>query len=279
MEQFEIPHADAYVGRHIPKQLHKEAAAWFEKYWREHGTKEIEDIELKKTPRHQEIIDIAAHAVDAYLVEYGRKKIIAVPAEKIHLLRQGGVSEYTQGRLANGVHAGLFGSILTDIGSNDIQTALHVFHELFHTKSFQVLQTTGKHGGNGDIAVYRTGFMVSSRDGKRKYFDSIEEVITAYMERKFYRDILFTHPAFQNDVANNIVPEFSRPEELQDLHDLVTDLYEQNKTEFASEDEVMRLFIEAEATGHLLRVARLVEKTYGKGSFRELGGVTGVTKK
>ena len=43
------------------------------------------------------------------------------------------------------------------------------------------------------------------------------------------------------------------------------------KDKFKTKDEIFDLFLEAEATGKLLKVGRLVESSLGKGSFRELG--------
>lgn len=55
---------------------------------------------------------------------------------------------------------------------------------------------------------------------------------------------------------------------------LIDDLYNKNAGSFASREEVFNLFARAVMTGRLLSVARLLEKTYGKGSFRELGEKT-----
>ncbi|MBX4190155.1 hypothetical protein KW791_02580, partial [Candidatus Parcubacteria bacterium] len=58
------------------------------------------------------------------------------------------------------------------------------------------------------------------------------------------------------------------------FNQLAEDLYEKNKTEFQSPEEVFTLFAKAALSGRLLPVARLIEKTYGKGKFRELGEKT-----
>ena len=279
MEKFEIPHADNYVGRHIPKNLHKEVEAWFNDYWKEHGVEEIKGLELVKTPRHKEIIEIASRAVDVYLAQFGRKKVIDVPLEKIHLLRTGGTEEYSEGHILTGAHSSVYGSVLVDEASSELQTVIQIFHELYHAKSYHVLQTTGRHGEKGDIQPYHSGFRVVSRDGKQKFFDDIDEAVTTYMERKFYNDVLENHPSFQEEISSGVTPEFSRSRELRDLNDLVNNLYEQNKSEFENKEKVMNIFLEAQVTGHLLKIGRLVEKTYGKGSFRELGKLTGEAQK
>ena len=62
------------------------------------------------------------------------------------------------------------------------------------------------------------------------------------------------------------------------LKKLIQTLYEKNEDEFESEEEVFNLFAKAAISGRLLPVARLIEKTFGKGSFRELGEETAKRK-
>lgn len=59
--------------------------------------------------------------------------------------------------------------------------------------------------------------------------------------------------------------------ERQALNDLVTDIYEKNKKDFQSAEEVFVLFAQATMSDRFLPLGRLIEKTYGKGSFRKLG--------
>jgi len=42
---------------------------------------------------------------------------------------------------------------------------------------------------------------------------------------------------------------------------------------FKSADDVYKIFLNAHFTGHLVTIGRLVEKTFGEGSFRELGNM------
>jgi hypothetical protein len=59
--------------------------------------------------------------------------------------------------------------------------------------------------------------------------------------------------------------------ERRKLDKLIDELFEKNKDEFKDREEVFDIFARAVMTGRLLPVARLIEKTFGKGSFRELG--------
>ena len=55
---------------------------------------------------------------------------------------------------------------------------------------------------------------------------------------------------------------------------MIDDLYLKNKGSFESKEDVFDLIAKAVLTGRLLSVARLMEKTHGKGSFRKLGAET-----
>ncbi len=61
------------------------------------------------------------------------------------------------------------------------------------------------------------------------------------------------------------------PEARKKLNGLITELYEKNKNDFQSQEEVFDLFAKAALSGRLLPIVRLIEKTFGKGSFRRLG--------
>lgn len=64
---------------------------------------------------------------------------------------------------------------------------------------------------------------------------------------------------------------YSYGKERAELNELVNDLFAKNQSEFSSPEEVFVIFAKASMTGRLLPVARLIEKTYGRGSFREIG--------
>lgn len=59
-----------------------------------------------------------------------------------------------------------------------------------------------------------------------------------------------------------------------ELNKLVGDVYEKNKEDFKSREDVFNLFARATMSGRLLPLARVIEKTYGKGAFRKLGKKT-----
>ena len=61
------------------------------------------------------------------------------------------------------------------------------------------------------------------------------------------------------------------------MNTLIGEIYVKNSESFSSEEDVFKMFAEAVMTGRLLKVARIIEKTFGKGSFRQFGIDTSVT--
>lgn len=59
--------------------------------------------------------------------------------------------------------------------------------------------------------------------------------------------------------------------ERKKLNLLINNLFDKNKDDFETREQIFTLFANATINGNLLPIARLIEKTFGKGSFRALG--------
>ncbi len=68
--------------------------------------------------------------------------------------------------------------------------------------------------------------------------------------------------------------DYSYIKERGKLNRIVKDIFKNNTSDFKSVEEIFDIFAKAAMSGKLLPVARLIEKTYGKGSFRKLGEET-----
>lgn len=58
--------------------------------------------------------------------------------------------------------------------------------------------------------------------------------------------------------------------ERQELYLLIDDLYQKNQPDFPSRESVFMLFAKATLDGDLRPLVRVIEKTYGQGSFKKL---------
>lgn len=126
-----------------------------------------------------------------------------------------------------------------------------------------------------------------------KYFSKIPEIADEYEAREeilkealksgeemddLRRSIAnFSEESIENQTKKGFkfaLRGYSYDEEREDLNDLIDELYEKNKSQFESEEDVFAVFAKAVLTGRLLPAARLIEQSFGKGSFKTLGVLT-----
>lgn len=162
--------------------------------------------------------------------------------------------------------------------------------------------------GNGEeiesLNIRRSGFSVGTKDGKKLLFHKLNESIITELEIRFEKAYMVKWPELGvelkardkyveqiaerdhvpvekvrqtvagikgDDASGDKWVSYGYHDERQRFNSLVDELFEKNKSDFESREAVFRLFAEATMTGRLLPVARLIEKTFGKGSFRLLG--------
>jgi len=273
-----MPHVDKAVG--IPTKYsdeQKNLETYISNKFKE-GGKKIEEHEIEKTERDIFLIDFTQKAVDDYLKKYSRKKNVIIPIENVHILEKGGVSKFTGGKINTGACSPKYGDIVVDRTEIDIDFSLVVFHELMHLKSYNSLQVTnGKTKEERTIQSFRGGFSVTTRDGKKTFFKDVNEAIVGFLTKKFFEEYIEKSDIFKDELTSQkekkISFNLSRQKEMRDGMKYMSDIYELNKNKY-SQEEIMDIFIDAGINGNLLKVARLIEETFGKGSFRILGEAT-----
>lgn len=185
-----------------------------------------------------------------------------------------------------------------------------LIHEFMHFNSLLSLQVKEENGklipiGGG---VRRIGFKLEKRGEKGfVYFYNLDEAVieelTKRFSKKFLRqspllkkgqeeidtqvakmpaeaqkkaeDISFVKTTKEGDLYKTTLHTYSYVKERKNLNRLIDELYEHNKDSYQSREEIFNLFAQAVMNGRLLPVARLIEKTFGKGSFKQLGERTG----
>lgn len=181
-----------------------------------------------------------------------------------------------------------------------------VLHEIIHLKQFEIEQLDDAHRSH---APYRSGFEIDSTFKKDKMakgfyrvFTGLNEAVVATMENKFVGRIAENIPelkdeiewlksheaaelkekvAHERGVDVNEIFWISRDGKFfetrsyvgqrQTLQYLVETIYQDNKDKFASDEAVMWLFFVAHFNGKILGLAKLIENSFGKESFRILG--------
>lgn len=237
----------------------------------ERGARFINDFEVEKTEREMKIINFVITEADRVLKDLGRENPAEIAGSNIHLLREGGTYEYTKRRLRTGAHATKLGSVVVDRQESEVKFALVLFHELMHMKAYKALQLIQDGGGKNKLDMYRSGFSVADRQAKNVYFESFEEAVITYLTQRFYTDVVFMDPLFFEEVSGSETRhEISRANELESLNKLVDNLWEHNKDTYRTREDIFNLFVDAHVNGGLLKIGKLIEKTMGKGSFRQL---------
>jgi len=126
----------------------------------------------------------------------------------------------------------------------------------------------------------RGGITIASYDKKQQlypshiYFEGLNEAIIEELTIRFGQGNFELIPELQRELIDKNTYGYS--EERKKLKEIIEKIYETNKDleHFNSSEDVFYIFAKAVMSGKTLKIARLIEKTYGKGSFRKLGEET-----
>ena len=269
---------------------------------------EFYDAEREKTPEEMEIIKGILTRLPEFVKKYGGKPVPLTP-DHIHVLDFNRMSEEEKKNLGNII--GHYDHILQTARvivegneDNNLNFANRTVHELLHFSSFQSADFENKENKILNEQHRIGGLLIRTSDelGKEQiYFNDWDEAITEELAVRFdeeyfksieplseilkQRDKLRAnfaenHPeTSQGDVkriVNNITSngDFTYFVERQECTMIIENIFKNNSDKFRSIDEVFDVFAKAYFTGKILPIAKLVEKTYGNGSFREFGEKT-----
>ncbi len=195
-------------------------------------------------------------------------------------------------------------AIFSDTSSeypNRIGLANSVAHEFIHANSFQSVVV---YPGN-ERSAYRNQ-RVGLSAGKGRFFDELNEAITAELNKRFHREFLkdidFTASSFkklQEDIenikakvedaskwvddlasiheiplpdgtTNAIFEDFEYKEHREKLNKIIDKINELNPDRFKDREEIFNIFAKAMITGEIKELTELIETTSGRGSFKKL---------
>lgn len=261
----------------------------------------IGQYEIKKTPRQRELISFVVDAVNELLKEYGQEGKEA-SIDLVKIVKQEFFKKNDSDR-SSAVYLDYLQAIAINDGKklSDTAFAESVFHEFMHLFSFQRSVVKGGNSeGYADLRNERLGLSIRTNefreDGEDKsYFNYINEAIVTELCIRFQKKMresdffkkdfwLLRQKYGAHDKSNAIlrmdrnadgseepVSIFAYRDEHRRTMDTLKIIYEKNNDKFSSPDDVFEFFAKAHFSGRLLPVARLIEKTFGKGSFRGIG--------
>lgn len=254
------------------------------------------EFEMKMSPRQKEILSFVVEKVNELLDRYA----ISGARASLDLIK------LVDDKFFEAIgHPHAHGACIDSVqlaftrGNDDITNSAladSAFHELMHLFSFQRTVLKGvKSDGYADVGFERFGITISSKDNEEyKYFREINEALTVELgmylwekmpENKLFNDdiqklrdkygsqdghtILRTIKNEDGSVEHGSIINY--PTELEKTRLTMQYIFKVNKEDFNSIEDVKKLFFEAYFSGKLLPIARLIEKTYGKGAFRDIG--------
>lgn len=270
----------------------------------------IEKEEREKTKMELLLIDYANKETSSLMESVGAPSY-DIPAENFHLLPPERYNQEERGESIATTYVRLQGSLMNDEYFKDcpVGFAKTVFHEMLHLKgrvSVEIEESDEKI----HKTVYRHGLSANSAQKKNEvgdgheHFRGLHEAVVADCEAKFMEKLLGL-PLFSKERKRldsqevkdrikelakiNKIPasdifwvgengeRFVRvyyPKQREVFNYVCQEINKQCSQECPSVDDVKEEFLRSQFTGKLLPIARMVEKTFGKGSFRRLGDMT-----
>lgn len=272
----------------------------------EEGRKRLETFEHAKEPYEKRAIEEANRITDMLMQEAGLKPF-DVPERNIHIVPDELYKEVDE---EDHVGCTFHTYQLIVLNSNKLrhpfQKVATILHEIAHLKGHLALEAH-----NDSYAVYRSGLKVNStlkkeeRSGVFSMFHGLNEAVVLQIEKDYLDQVLasnellkdqyeWQHSEEAEKIKEEVVKKTNKPEDeflfvgkdekgdhpfaysagydyRKVLNYIVDTIYADNGQKFKSREEAMKLFFNAHFTGHLLTIAKFIEKSFGKESFRVIG--------
>jgi len=265
---------------------------------------DLEKHEIKKTPEQSQIISLINAAINEIRNKYGLENF-DIPPANIHILAK----EWWQGKQGSAHYVPRNQGIVICEQPVNIVFMKKVFHEVLHFKSYNSFQITDE--DEPKLGEYRVGLTVETRDKKKMYFRCLNEAVAEELSKRYAKK-LFNNPLFEeerrkteyiilhhqdavvtgtdeplfdddtfyaaiskiNGGITTIETEgFSYQTEREALETLVEKIFLRHTKEFDSDDEVFEVFAKGMMTGNILPLGKLIDKTFGNGTYRRIGEI------
>jgi hypothetical protein len=258
----------------------------------EEEIKEIEKEEVKKTPEQIAMINFINDEINQLMEKFGIESF-DVPEKNIHLLNR----EFFNKKFAKEGYSNrsFFDPsrqmilVCADKFDNDIKLldfAHTIFHEILHMKGKNVFEIFWNNDETISYKTYRVGYMAESTNEKdlggkkHKHFEGFTEAIVETQTKSFVVDKLLKLPEnkkyldkYNESVknSNGLNDGFGGMYDRKVLDFVCDEIAKEFPEKYLNKESVFEEFLKANFTGRILETGRLVEKTFGKGSFRILG--------
>lgn len=262
----------------------------------------LRGIEREKTEEEKEILNWVNNETNELIEAYGARSV-DIPQKNIHIIPEEQWLKTTNMDNSAAFYNFSTQAILYRDASSKSLLAYRAFHEMMHIKFHQTAQYAEEKGKKG-FTTYRSGLGLSSekREDSAIQFRKINEAIVEtlainFWNEKISKDGRFADEAIKIERAKNVLREekleiqfdelaavtqkepdgnpqflyFSYPDERAALGHLINALYKSNREKFKTPGEIFDLFVRSSITGHMVELAKLIDRTRGTGAFKRLG--------
>ncbi len=289
----------------VEKEKKEEIKKEFAKIFNEQKFECLKKKEIEKTAEQIETIKFINDETNKLLEKYGLPKF-NISSDNVHILEEkdykpeaGWYMPYYQSVFL------YINRIPKEFRNSNLSFANFIFHKFIHFKSFQsirYLESQKRKTIADKTDRAQTGLRFQKKSGD-VIFDNLNEGITEELTKKFHKDILEKHPLFSKKIEENkkilketeaegkidksIIDDVYDIEEAEGmnhgmiymylqqrkvLNNLIEKLYSKNTDKFENKEEVFDLFAKSVFTGKL-NWGKLVNRTFGKGTFKKLAQV------
>ncbi len=271
---------------------------------------ELKKLEYPKSEKELVLIDFVNEETSRLMREAGIEPH-DIPAENLHIVpgeMYKKIDKENGNALAFGEKQGIvFNAQL--FRNNLVYFGSVAFHEMLHLKAHLSVEVQ-EEGDKANKTLYREGVAVRAlqkhgHHGRyHVHFDGLHEAIVAEAEKRFLTRLLDCPELAKekewltSDEAKEMIKKLAEEKEIPEddiiwigkkgkndwetisysqqrnvLNYVCLEIQKQFPDKYKSADDVYVLFLNAHFTGRLLELGRLVEKTFGEGSFRLLGNM------
>jgi hypothetical protein len=259
-------------------------------------------FERQKTADECQIIHGILQLLPSFLKRYGVDALKVHP-DQLHFVDVASLTSDDKRLLRSSEDRGYYfprtQTILIFPEGNKLRDAEAIVHELLHVHSFTSYTATGD-----KLQERRVGLeMISSSEEGPRYFRSLNEAVTEELTMRFDQRYYSRIPVLRRELQDRkrvrrmggknagevvsvatrkleggdwhtTIDHYAFPQQRQLLAQMVDDIYEAHSPQFRSTEDVFKMFARAMFNGRILRLARMIEETYGRGSFPQLAAET-----
>lgn len=236
---------------------------------------ELEEKEVKKTPIQEALIDLANAKTNGLMEEAGVSPY-EIPQRNLHIIPN---ELYKKICGDDGTAMTLYPlqAIFFDaeFQKNPFDFGATTFHELLHLKGHFSAEINENSSGGKNFTPYREGVGIRSlqkttrEDGYYEHFRGLHEAIVSSCEREYIKTLVDS--PILKEQKEKLVSEMPYSYFLKVFDYILAEISQEMNNTYPTPEKVRAEFLKSHFTGHLVTIGKIVEKTFGTGSFRILG--------